>query len=179
MTEDWKDRIIRSPINGKALNDVRIGSVRLFDTTLRDGIQAPGITLDSDDMVSLAKSIDELDLDSMEIGFPASGESEIAVIKRMIGLGLKSKLYGLARCIGSDIDAVAECGLKYTHIFIATSDVHLEYKLKKTREDVLKAVKDTVSYASSKGLHVMFSCEDATRTDLDYLKSVYKTAVEA
>lgn len=179
MTEDWKDRIIRSPINGKALNDVRIGSVRLFDTTLRDGIQAPGITLDSDDMVSLAKSIDELDMDSMEIGFPASGESEIAVIKRMIGLGLKSKLYGLARCIGSDIDAVAECGLKYTHIFIATSDVHLEYKLKKTREDVLKAVKDTVSYASSKGLHVMFSCEDATRTDLDYLKSVYKTAVEA
>ena len=175
----WKDRIIASPVNGAALKDVKVEQVRLFDTTLRDGIQAPGIKLSSDDMVSLAKTIDELGVDSMEIGFPASGDSEQAVIKRIVGLGLRSKLYGLARCMRSDVDSVSECGLEYIHIFIATSDVHLEYKLNKSREDVLSAVKDTVAYAVSEGLHVMFSCEDATRTDIDYLKEVCRTAVDS
>ena len=179
MTEDWKDRIIASPINKAALKDISIGQIGLFDTTLRDGIQAPGVKLDSEDMIALARTIGELGVDSMEIGFPASGESQMEVIKRITGLGLRSKLYGLARCRRSDIDAVADCGLEYVHLFIATSDVHLKYKLDKTREEVLDAVKDAVSYASSKKMHVMFSCEDATRTELDYLEKVYKAAVDS
>ena len=177
--EKWKEKIISSPINQVALKDVNIGDVRIFDTTLRDGIQAPGISLTADDMVSLARTIDSLGVDSMEIGFPASGESEMEAIKSIVGIGLKAKLYGLARCKESDIDAVLECGLKYVHIFIATSDTHLKYKLKKTRNEVIEIVKRNVSYASSKGLKVMFSCEDATRTDVDYLKSVCKAAVES
>ena len=177
--DDWKGRIISSPINRLALRDIKVGHVRLFDTTLRDGIQAPGIVLSTDDKVSLAKSIGELGMDSMEVGFPASGDSEKSVIRNIVGLGLRSKLYGLARCVRSDIDDVIDCSLKYIHLFIATSDVHLEYKLKKTREQVIDAVKDAVGYASSKGLEIMFSCEDATRTDIDYLKSVYRAAVEA
>ena len=177
--EDWRDRMIASPANGIALKGVRLGPIKVFDTTLRDGIQAPGITLNENDMVSLAKAIDELGLDSIEVGFPAMGESEAKAVKSIVGLGLKSKLYGLARCIKADIDAVAECGLKYVHLFIATSDVHLEYKLKKTREEVIDVVKDSVSYAVSKGLDVMFSCEDATRSDVDYLKKVYSAAVES
>ena len=175
--DDWKGRIISSPINRMALKDFKIGQVRLFDTTLRDGIQAPGIALSTDDKISLAKSIGELGMDSMEVGFPASGDSEKSVIRSIVGLGLRSKLYGLARCMRSDIDDVIDCGLKYIHLFIATSDVHLEYKLKKTREQVIDAVKDAVGYASSKGLKIMFSCEDATRTDIDYLKTVYRTAI--
>ncbi len=177
--EDWRDRIIASPANGIALKNVRVGPVRILDTTLRDGIQAPGITLNEDDMVSLAKAIDELRLDSIEVGFPAMGESEARAVKRITALGLKSKLYGLARCIRTDIDAVSECGLKYVHLFIATSDVHLEYKLKKTREEVVDIVRDSVAYAVSRGLEVMFSCEDATRSDVDYLKKVCSAAVEA
>ena len=179
MTEDWKDKIIESPVNRAALRDYPVKGVRIFDTTLRDGIQAPGISLNSDDIVSLAKAISRIGVDSMEIGFPASGESEMKVLKKITSLDLTPKLYGLARCIRSDVDAVLECGLKYVHIFIATSDVHLKYKLKKSREEVIEAVKETVGYASSKGLSVMFSCEDATRTDLDYLKSVYKAASDA
>ena len=177
--EGWKERIVCSPINKAAIGDSKISQVRIFDTTLRDGIQAPGVALTIDDMVSLAKSIDELGVDSMEVGFPASGESEKAAVKRICGLGLKSKLYGLARCINSDVDAVAECGLKYVHIFIATSDIHLEYKLNRTREEIIDLVEKTVGYAKSKGLHVMISCEDATRTEIDYLRSVYRTSVES
>ena len=177
--EKWKEKIIGSPVNRAALNDIDIGDIRIFDTTLRDGIQAPGISLTADDLVSLARSIDELNVDSMEIGFPASGESEMKAIRSIIGLGLKAKLYGLARCKKTDIDAVLKCGLKYVHIFIATSDVHLKYKLKKTRDEIIEDVRKSISYASSKGLKVMFSCEDATRTDIDYLKTVCRTAVDA
>ena len=176
---DWKDRIIGSPANAVALKNVSLGKVSIFDTTLRDGIQAPGISLSEDDIVSLAKAIDELNVDSIEIGFPASSETEMRAIKRIVQLGLNSKLYGLARCVRSDIDSVADCGLRYVHLFIATSDVHLEYKLKKTREEVIGLTRDAVSYAASKGLSVMISCEDATRTDIDYLKKVYGAAVEA
>ena len=177
--DDLRKMIIGSPANTVALKNASLGKVSIFDTTLRDGIQAPGITLSEDDIVSLAKTIDELRVDSIEIGFPASSDTEMKAIKRMAKLGLGSKLYGLARCIRSDIDAVVECGLRYVHLFMATSDVHLEYKLKMTRDDVKEKVKDAVSYASSKGLEVMFSCEDATRTDVDYLKEVYGIAVEA
>ena len=177
--DDWKDRIIGSPANALALKDVRLGRVSIFDTTLRDGIQAPGITLNEDDMISLAKALDELRVDSLEVGFPASGDTEAKAIKDIARLGLRSKLYGLARCRREDIDSVVDCGLRYVHIFIATSDVHLRYKLKKTREEVIGLTDDAVRYAVSKGLEVMFSCEDATRTDMDYLKEVYGTAVKA
>ena len=179
MTEEWKDKIIESPVNRTALRDHPVKGVRIFDTTLRDGIQAPGVSLNSDDIVSLAKAISKLGVDSIEVGFPASGESEMEVIKEIVKLDLGAKLYGLARCTRSDVDAVAGCGLKYVHIFIATSDVHLEYKLRMTREEVIRDVKDTVGYAVSKGLSVMFSCEDATRTDIDYLKTVCRTAADA
>jgi len=179
LTEEWKDKIIESPVNRAALRNHPVKGVRIFDTTLRDGIQAPGVSLNSDDIVSIAEAISKLGVDSMEVGFPASGESETAVIREIVKLGITAKLYGLARCTRSDVDAVAGCGLKYVHIFIATSDVHLEYKLKMTREEVLRDVKDTVGYAVSRGLSVMFSCEDATRTDIDYLKTVCRTAAEA
>ena len=179
MANEWKDKIIESPFNKAALKEYPVGDVRIFDTTLRDGIQAPGVSLNSDDIVSLAKAIAKLGVDSMEIGFPASGESEMTVLKRIVALDLNANLYGLARCMRTDVDAVVDCGLRFVHIFIATSDVHLKYKLKKSREDVLEAVKDTVGYAASKGLTVMFSCEDATRTDMDYLIEVYRTAADA
>ena len=155
MANEWKDKIIESPFNKAALKEYPVGDVRIFDTTLRDGIQAPGVSLNSDDIVSLAKAIAKLGVDSMEIGFPASGESEMTVLKRIVALDLNANLYGLARCMRTDVDAVVDCGLRFVHIFIATSDVHLKYKLKKSREDVLEAVKDTVGYAASKGLTVI------------------------
>ena len=96
MTEEWKDKIIESPVNRAALKDHQVKGVRIFDTTLRDGIQAPGISLNSDDIVSLAKAISKIGVDSMEIGFPASGESEMAVLKKITSMDLAPKLYGLS-----------------------------------------------------------------------------------
>ena len=81
---DWNDRIIGSPANAVALKNVSLGKVSIFDTTLRDGIQAPGISLGEDDIVSLAKAIDELNVDSIEIGFPASSETEKKAINRIV-----------------------------------------------------------------------------------------------
>lgn len=168
-----------SAFSKEVLSGLSIKDVRFFDTTLRDGEQAPGMALGQDDKLLLAKAIDELGVDSMEIGFAASGDAEKETLTKISQLGLNAKLYSLARCKESDIDAVADCGLRYIHLFIATSDLHLRYKLNMTREQVIAAIGRSVRYAKAKGLFVQFSCEDATRTEIDDLIEAYAAAVDA
>ena len=175
--DEWKDRIVPCPANTAVIG--RTGDVMLFDTTLRDGVQAPGVTLTVDDKVAIAKRIDETGVQMMEVGFPASGDSEAEAVSRIAASGLHAKIFALARCVREDIDAAERCGISHIHLFIATSDTHLRDKLGKTREEVLELAKGSVSYAVSKGMEVMFSCEDATRTDPEYLKQVCRAAVEA
>lgn len=153
--------------------------VRIFDTTLRDGEQTPGVALSPEKKLSIAKRLDELGVDAIETGFPVISEGEQQGIKMITKAGLRAELCGLARTNKKDIDAAINCGLKYIHTFIATSDIHLQYKLKMTREQALAKAIEAVEYGKAHGLQVEFSAEDATRTDRTFLKHVFSEVAKA
>ncbi len=154
-------------------------AVRIFDTTLRDGEQSPGIALSAEDKIDIALVLDSYGVDCIEAGFAVSSDVDRMALRRLSCMGLRADIYSLARCRREDIDAVQDCGVNFIHLFIATSDSHLRDKLKMTREQVLEAIRDSVSYAKGKEMEVMFSCEDATRTDYAFLKEAYAAAVSA
>ena len=154
-------------------------NVRIFDTTLRDGEQTPGISLSPENKLNIAKKLDDLGVDAIETGFPIISDGERESVKMITHANLKTELCGLARTSKKDIDAAIDCGLNYIHTFIATSDIHLEYKLKMTREQVLEKAIETVEYGKSRGLKVEFSAEDATRTDRIFLKKVFGEVAKA
>jgi len=153
--------------------------IRIFDTTLRDGEQTPGISLSPDQKLAIAKKLDILGVDAIEAGFPVISEGEFKAVKMIASEGLSAEICGLARTSRKDIDAAVDAGLNYIHTFIATSDIHLEYKLKMTREQALEKAIDAVQYGKSRGLQVEFSAEDATRTDRTFLKHVFSEVAKA
>lgn len=153
--------------------------VRIFDTTLRDGEQTPGVTVTPEQKVQIAIKLDELGVDAIEAGFPIVSQGEMQAIKTIARQGLKAEVCGLARAIESDIDAAIKCELKYVHTFIATSDIHMQYKLKMTPQQVMDRAIKAVEYAKKYGMQVEFSAEDATRSDRQFLLKVFKAVTEA
>jgi 2-isopropylmalate synthase len=153
--------------------------VRIFDTTLRDGEQTPGVALSPEKKLAIAKKLDDLGVDAIEAGFPIISEGEQQAIKLITKANLRSEICGLARTSKKDIDAAIDCGLNYIHTFIATSDIHLQYKLKMTRDEALAKAIEAVEYGKSHGLQVEFSAEDATRTDRMFLKHVFSEVAKA
>ncbi len=153
--------------------------IRIFDTTLRDGEQSPGVSLTPNAKIELAKRLDAMGVDTIEVGFPKVSEGETEAIKKIANLGIKAELCALARANKEDIDAVKECGIEMAHIFIATSELHLKNKLKVSKEEALSRISTSVSYAKKLGLVVEFSAEDATRTQIPYLIEAYLTAKTA
>jgi 2-isopropylmalate synthase len=153
--------------------------VRIFDTTLRDGEQTPGVSLSPDQKLSIAKKLDNLGVDAIEAGFPVISEGELKAVKMITSEGLSCEIAGLARTIKNDIDAAVDAGLNYIHTFIATSDIHLEHKLHMSRDQALEKAIEAVEYGKSRGLQVEFSAEDATRTDREFLKKVFSEVAKA
>ena len=153
--------------------------VRIFDTTLRDGEQTLGVSLSPDQKLSIAKKLDALGVDAIEAGFPVISEGESKAVKMITDEGLSCEITGLTRTIKNDIDAAVDAGLNYIHTFIATSDIHLEYKLKMTQDQALEKAISAVEYGKSRGLQVEFSAEDATRTDREFLKKVFRDVAKA
>ena len=153
--------------------------IRIFDTTLRDGEQTPGISLSPDQKLSIAKKLDSLGVDAIEAGFPVISEGELKAVKMISSEGLSCEIAGLARTNKKDIDAAVAGGLSYIHTFIATSDIHLEHKLKMTRNEALDKAIEAVEYGKSRGLQVEFSAEDATRTDREFLKEIFSQVAKA
>ena len=157
--------------------------VYLFDTTLRDGEQSPGATMSSEDRLRIAHMLAEAGVDIIEAGFPAASPivaKSVAEIARSVR---GSQIAALARCTTGDIDiaweSIKEAESPRLHVFIATSDIHIERKLRTTREDVVQRVAANVAYAKSKCANVEFSAEDATRSDSAFLFEVYATAIRA
>ena len=153
--------------------------VRIFDTTLRDGEQTPGVALGTADKVAIARVLDDLGVDSIEAGFPANSPGEFEAVKAVASAGLAAKICTLNRTVQADIDSSIAADVDEIHLFIATSDVHLEHKLRMTREQVLEKATWAIDYAKAHGFVVEFSSEDATRTDLDFLRVVHQRAQEA
>ena len=162
-------------IEGRNFQD----KIYIFDTTLRDGEQTPGVALTVDEKIQIAKKLNNLGVDKIEVGFPASSKGEIESAKKISSLGLDSTVVGLARTLKGDIDAILDSDLDYVHTFIGTSQLHRDYKLKMSKEEVIETATDTVEYAKDHGLAVEFSAEDATRTEKDFLIDVFKGVVDA
>ncbi len=160
--------------------------ILIFDTTLRDGEQSPGATLNVEQKLTIAQQLARLGVDIIEAGFPFSSPGDFAAVQqiaRVVGTETGPIICGLARATTKDIDAAAEA-LKPAvkariHTFLATSDIHLEYKLKKTRAEVLAIVPEMVAYAKSKVVDVEFSPEDAGRSDPEFLYQVLEAAIAA
>ena len=150
--------------------------IRVFDTTLRDGEQTPGVTLSHQDKMEIAIALSGLGVDYIEAGFPISSRGEFEAVSDIASAGLESRIVGLARCIEKDIDAVCDSGCEMAHIFIGTSQIHRKYKLKMSKKQVLESATKSIQYAKDMGLKVHFSPEDACRTELDYLLDICQTA---
>lgn len=155
------------------------GMIRIFDTTLRDGDQTPGVFLAPEDKVTIARQLDRLGVDAIEAGTPVSSRGEFESARLIVKEGLNAEIYGLARVVKGDVDAVVGSGLKYIHLFIATSNIHLQHKLRMTREQAIQKSLEMIDYAKSHGMFVEFSAEDATRTEISFLKKFFKAVVKA
>ena len=157
--------------------------VEFFDTSLRDGEQTPGVNFSIKEKVSIARQLEKWGISVIEAGFPAASPDSFIAVQEIAKAMKKTAVTGLARSVKSDIDACYEAlkDAKYPqiHVFIATSPIHRKYKLNKSKEEILEAIKEHVSYARSKFEIVEFSPEDATRTELDFLLQVVQTAVDA
>jgi 2-isopropylmalate synthase len=153
--------------------------IYIFDTTLRDGEQTPGVALTVDDKIQIAQKLNNLGVDKIEVGFPASSDGEVESARQIKSMDLDSTLVGLARSLKSDIDAVIDSDLDYIHTFIGTSPLHRDYKLKKTKDQIIDSAVSAVEYAKDHGLTVEFSAEDATRTEKDFLFDVFSAVSDA
>jgi 2-isopropylmalate synthase len=157
--------------------------VRIFDTTLRDGEQSPGATMTTEEKLQVAEQLVRLNVDIIEAGFPAASPGDLLSVKEIASQAKGVAIAGLARASMTDIDAAWEAlrdaERPTIHVFLATSDIHLKYKLMYSREEALQRVKTMVSYARNLCPTVEFSAEDATRSDWDFLCRVFETAINA
>jgi 2-isopropylmalate synthase len=157
--------------------------VIIFDTTLRDGEQSPGASMNTAEKLRIATQLEKLGVDILEAGFPAASEGDMEAVSRIAGKLQTTEVAALARTSKDDIDraweAIRHAAKPKIHTFIATSDIHLEYKLKMTRDAVVAAAVDAVKYARSLTDNVEFSAEDGSRSDRDYLCRVFEAVIEA
>ncbi len=157
--------------------------VYIFDTTLRDGEQSPGASMALEQKVEVAKLLAAINVDIIEAGFPISSPKQFEAVKKIAESVDGPTIAGLARSVEKDIttcyEAIKSAPKKRIHTFIATSDIHLQHKLKKTKQEVLKLAVDAVTLAKSMVDDVEFSAEDATRSDWEFLKDIYSAVIEA
>ncbi|MGM0577810.1 MAG: 2-isopropylmalate synthase [Myxococcota bacterium] len=157
--------------------------VRIFDTTLRDGEQSPGATMTRDEKLRIARQLDALGVDVIEAGFPVASQGEREAVRRIASVVERAEVAGLCRTREGDIDAawdaLKDAANPRLHVFIATSDIHLEHKLRMSREEVLEEIRRGVSACAARTPNVEFSAEDATRSDLAFLKEAFACAVES
>lgn len=153
--------------------------INMNDTTLRDGEQTPGVVFSLEEKVKIARMLDEVGVQQIEAGTPAMSPGEQAAVKSIVKEGLNASIMGWSRPVKEDIDAVIDTGADAIAISIATSDIHLQYKLKMTREEVLGKAVSMVEYAKSHGLYISLNSEDATRTNLSFLKEFAVRGKEA
>ena len=157
--------------------------VKIFDTTLRDGEQSPGASMNTAEKLRLAIQLEKLGVDIIEAGFPAASEGDFDAVSQIAGRLKVTEVAGLARADKADIDcawgAIKDAAKPRIHTFLATSDIHLEYKLRMNRDQVLAQVKDAVTYAKSLTDNVEFSAEDGSRSDRDFLCNVFEVAIAA
>ena len=155
----------------------------IFDTTLRDGEQSPGASMNMQEKVRLARQLVLLNVDIIEAGFPIASKGDFECVKSIADTIKGAQIAGLARCSKQDIDRAWEALKKgenpRIHTFLATSDIHMRYKLKMDRDQVLALAIESVKYAAQYTSNVEFSAEDASRSDLDFVCQVFEAVINA
>ena len=152
--------------------------IKIDDTTLRDGEQTAGVVFANDEKIHIARMLDKIGVHQIEAGIPAMGGDEKDAIKAIAALNLNCSILGWNRAVKSDIDDSIECGVDAVAISISSSDIHIEHKLRKSREWVLESVKTSVAYAKGFNLYVSVNAEDASRSDMEFLLQFARTAKE-
>ena len=157
--------------------------VYVFDTTLRDGEQSPGATMNLDEKIRMARQLETLGVDIIEAGFPIASQGDFEAVQAIAAAVEKPQIAGLCRAVTGDIDrcweAIKDAKHPRIHVFLATSEIHMKHKLGKTAEEVLVMADKAVRHARQYTDNVEFSAEDASRSDWDFLVKVCETAIEA
>lgn len=160
-----------------------IDKVLIFDTTLRDGEQAPGASMNEKEKLEIAFALERLGVDIIEAGFPVISAGDFNSVKLVASHIMNSRICGLARAIEKDIDAAVEAlkpaKLKRIHVFLATSKIHLEHKFRRTQDEILEMAVKAVKYARNKFDDVEFSPEDASRSEKDFLYRILEAVISA
>ncbi len=153
--------------------------VDIVDTTLRDGEQTAGLVFSAAEKVSIAKALDKAGVYAIEAGIPAMGSEEQDILRGILSLGLKAQVIAWNRANPEDISMSAKCGFPFIHVSVPVSDLHIEYKLKKSREWVLRQLEDSLAYARSFGCKIIAGAEDASRADGEFFLRVAEAAAKA
>jgi hypothetical protein len=171
------------PINHPSFGKLDADRVIIFDTTLRDGEQSPGCSMNTDEKLAFAHQLERLGVDIIEGGFPIASRGDFEAVQRISAEVRGPRISALARCVRGDIDtahqALKEAARPRIHTFLATSDIHLGFKLKMSRQDALRTARECVAYARTLCDDIEFSPEDATRSDPDFLCEVLQAVVDS
>ena len=153
--------------------------IEVLDTTLRDGEQTPGISLNTTKKLRIATKLDEIGVNSIEAGSAITSEGEREAIKAITSQGLKAEIVSFSRTLIKDVDYCLECDVDAVNIVVPTSDLHLQYKLKKSQEEMLEDAVKVTEYAKAHGVTVELAAEDSTRTDIEYLRKIFRATIDA
>ena len=158
-------------------------TIQIFDTTLRDGEQSPGCSMNLNEKIEVARQLEAMKVDIIEAGFAIASPGDAAAIAAIADNVHDSTICSLARCVEKDIDAaynaIKRANSARIHVFLATSPLHMQYKLKMTPDQVLESIAHNVAYAKKYMSNIEFSAEDACRSDLDFLCKAFETAIRA
>ncbi len=162
---------------------MKINNIKIFDTTLRDGEQSPGASMNTEEKIQIALQLQKLGVDVIEAGFAAASKGDFDAIDKIASIVDKSTVCSLSRAVENDIkqagNAISKAKYKRIHTFIATSPIHMQYKLKMKPDEVVKKAINAVSYAKTFTQDVEFSLEDACRSEISFMKEITEAALEA
>lgn len=171
--------IVISPHNMGFIDHRKFDGLIVHDTTLREGEQTPGVTMSLEGKVQIGRELDRVGIQQIEAGFPAASKKQFTVVKRLAHEGLKANIFGFARGVKGDIDAVAESDAYGLVLSYSVSPFMRELKFHMTEEEYLSSLAEVIGYAKAYGLYVVYSAEDSTRTPTRFLIKAFQTAAEA
>lgn len=161
------------------LDKIKEKEIKIVDTTLRDGEQTAGVAFANHEKVTIAQTLSDMGIDQLEVGIPTMGGDEKATIKAICKRDLNSSIMAWNRAVITDIEQSIDCGVDAVAISLSVSDIHIEHKLKKSRQWVLENMYNAVTYAKKNGLYISVNGEDASRADTDFLIEFINLAKEA
>ncbi|MDR1819666.1 MAG: 2-isopropylmalate synthase [Methanobrevibacter sp.] len=151
--------------------------INVFDTTLRDGEQTPGISLTLNEKLRIANKLDEIGVNVIEAGSPITSNGEKEAIKAIVKEGYNAEIASFARIVKEDVDAAIDCNVDSVHLVVPTSDLHIKEKLRKTRDEVFNQAMNMVEYSVDHGLKVELSAEDGSRSDISFLRKIFNESI--